>query len=327
MYRRCSGKAPAVLAAFLLMFLAAAGFAADSTVQFRAGAFQAHGITAASATAGVQTFTFTSPQGVRGAQRLTHPSTRATVGGIIFFERAVPAPDLESKCPRLDYDLARPNGSRLAVSFPGNGPAFGSIHDWELLPTRDFAESGHDALFTYMGHHAEYHPAFKDNLAGLNLFLVDNTIGLGDFPEVHRIVASEIPGYPLLPATEQAWRSHAALVEDLGFSQIMLTDEGVEFVFSVERTDFVIRGEPYWITLDFEGEIASRLTDTARTRAANPVVYDSVYRIAQYSAFFRFMRAECAAQWAEFREEIARKRSSIDLVKVAAAEMPHRVRE
>src|SRR5262249_27357678 len=104
-------------------------------------------------------------------------------------------------------------------------------------------------------------------------------------------------------------------------------DEGVDFAYSENNGKLVISGEPYWITIarneDGTGCILVELKDTALTRQTNPTVYDSMYRVAKYSAFFKYLRDECGTQWKEFTGHLSR--GEMDTVLIAKDNMPHSV--
>lgn len=310
-----------LLGSAILAFVAAVQ-AADSVLKVRADAWAQFGIVPASAAEGAQPSLFAfNATVIEGKRAILDKRAVKSIGGIIFVEEAKPASSAVLACPKLSYDVKRANGARLAASFGSAGAAYGHIYDWEVLPTTALVESGENGLFTDMGKSSQYQKAFWGNLAGVNLFFLDNTMVLEDFPSVHLVIDAKVPGYP---QTEPSPRSEAAYLklhnDLLGWSQLMFTDKDVDFRFSKDGAKLLITGTPYWISIktesDGSGRIVRTINDTALTFQANPVVYGSGYRIARYAALFRYMKNHCETQWKDFLTDIAAKRQHIDLIKV-----------
>ena len=178
-----------------------------------------------------------------------------------------------------------------------------------------FVKSGSDALFTYMGVHGEYHKSFAGNLAGFNLFLLDTFRSLRNPARAHLAVETTIPGYTSNREVTEANEAAARKLERwMRKSHLMFTDLDVDFVFQGGADgELVIDGDPYWIAVQSRtggaGRISDRFDDSATTLTANPAVFGSGYRLAKYAAFFRYLKADCAARWktlqGEYRESQA----------------------
>ena len=127
------------------------------------------------------------------------------IGEILFRQVAKPNSDANT-CPAVRIDANKADGKRLAVRFStSSNEVYGDIFDWEIIPTAEYVATGEDGLFSYMGVEAEYQKAFADNLAGLNLFLVDNARMLrAAFPYAHQFMAAPVvAGYPQLNPNPQ----------------------------------------------------------------------------------------------------------------------------
>ena len=245
----------------------------------------------------------------------------ATIGGILFAGVARPSDQLTNKCPTLSIDLSQPNGNRLAARFSDKKEVHGKIFDWELLPTVKYVISGDQGLFTYMRDYAQYQSAFSNNLAGLTLFLLDGSRDLADFPSAHLFLAGlPIPGYPQVKPTEENYAAWFRLRDWLGYEQLMFFDRDVDFVFSTDGSRLIISGLPYWVAVqknvdDQDGHVLRSFTDTATARLTNPTIYDSIYRISQFSAFFRYMKVSCDTEWSKFLDNFNRKQATmIDMI-------------
>lgn len=316
------------LALGALLFLTAS-FAADSRLRFREDVWLDIGIEAikpVERAAEHLTFRATAPEGSRKA---LSPSTLKTMGGVLFLELARPLKDGTANCPRIGYDVSRPNGNRFFAVLDKKGLAYGDIFDWEIVPTVGLVDSGLDGVLTYMGFVADYHQAFSNNLAGANFFFLDNARSIRNFEEIHRSLGANVPGYPQTKATQKAKQVTAEISSWMGAAHLLFTDEGVNYTFFRQGAKFVIRGTPYWMAVKSDrdganGKESGRLTDTARTLESNPVVYGSAYRVARYTAFLRHMKKNCASEWSSFTAELGANRGSIDQVQIEL--MPHRVR-
>jgi hypothetical protein len=287
-------------------------------VGFRPGWLNKVGITAISAAQGPQTFVFSATPGLDGKLSVTNAHSLNRIGGIVFFEDARPKDASLGQCPRLGYSKDFPNGHRVFADFGGTiGRARGFVYDWEVLPTKNFVETDAHGLFTYMDQRASYNPAFAGNLAGVNLFFVDKTRRFSNFAEAHLgISRADIPGYPLKPPTPESNLAAQQLREALGKEQIIFTDKDVQFIFS--KTDdgqLTISGTPYWIAVfrDAQGNgQVDRTIDAALPFRANPVVYGSAFRIAKYTAFFRYLKHHCGSEWRAFVKDLDSNRDAID---------------
>ena len=300
-------------------------YAADSLIQFRSDLWDSLGIeTIKPGAVEPYVFAFKAEEKHNGRKALA-PSTMRSIGGIIFFESASPEKDTAA-CPTLSYDLSRANGQRFVAAF-GKDLAIGDIYDWEVIPTVSFASSGDHGLFTYMGYHAQYHKAFADNLAGVNLFFVDNMRNIQQFSDIHRTLGKSLPGYPQTNSTSSSRLKSDVIRTKLRWSQLMFTDEGVRYSFRNQNGTLNISGAPYWIGVQQvesgAGREILRIDNTNDILETNPVVYGSVIRIAKFTALFRHFIKNCPNEWSAFTADLGAKRGSIDLVKVA--QMPYKL--
>jgi len=303
--------------------------AGETEVVFEEGGLAALGITPVGKRRRIPTFEHTARRNVRGTPDLTSIETVTVVGGVIFVERARPATS-GLECPTVGIDLGEESGGRLRVDFEEERVA-GTLYDWEIVPLVAFVRSGSDGLFTYMGAHGEYHEAFADNLAGFNLFLLDTIRSVKRPSQAHLAVATRVPGYTedrgVDPTSRQAARR---LKRWMGNRHLMFTDLEVDFVFRPENGGLVIDGEPYWIAvasrMNGTSRIIGRFDDHATTRAANPAIFGSGTRLAKYASFFRYLKADCDAQWRALDRSIAASRAELDLYTIPPSRMPYAVR-
>lgn len=303
--------------------------AGKTKVVFEERGLQKLGITPARGRTRNLTFEHTARRDVSGTPDLMDVETVTVVGGVIFVERARPsAPELA--CPAVEIDLARESGHRLRVDLADERVA-GTLYDWEIVPLAAFVKSGSDALFTYMGVHGEYHKSFAGNLAGFNLFLLDTFRSLRNPARAHLAVATTIPGYTSNREVTEANEAAARKLERwMRKSHLMFTDLDVDFVFHGAHGELVIDGDPYWIAVQSRtggaGRISDRFDDSTTTLAANPAVFGSGYRLARYAAFFRYLKADCAASWKTLQGSIAKAKRELDLYTIPLREMPYAVR-
>jgi len=300
--------------------------AGESRVEFEKRAFQKMGITPVGRKTRGLTFEHTARRDTAGTPDLLSVETMTVVGGVIFVEVARPAAP-EYACPIPDIDPSAPTGQRLRVAF-GTSPVAADLHDWELVPLAAFVDSGSDALFTYMGVHGEYHEAFASNLAGFNLFLLDTFRSLNKPGEAHRMVKTVVPGYTY-DVTEPNAAATRRLKRWMRQSHLMFTDFEVDFAFRPDADRLVVDGEPYWIAVSGMGasaRIDRRFADAETILAANPAVFGSGFRLAKHAAFFRYLKADCPAEWRVLNERLRASRPALDLYTIPLRRMPYAVR-
>jgi len=220
------------------------------------------------------------------------------VGGVAFDAEAAPAAEFTVKSLGMDYDAAKPDGTRLALKL--NGKAVSApIYDWQLIPIAKYADGKTTSCFTLFGkleaeEEAEtllqdgarilnYDKAFEDTLLGLRLFQMDVML-LDD------AFATELPrdsGKFLLGSGEKEpdvaknegnlevyQRERARVIargrsEEKGFPtdfhSYVICDQFVPIKFSVAEGSLVITGEPrYYFWKGNEQEVMTRfLTEEA----------------------------------------------------------------
>ncbi|WP_152535912.1 hypothetical protein [Bradyrhizobium sp. Ai1a-2] len=305
-------------------------WSAELAVRYREGALARLGITAADPFQKVATFSFFAPPDVSKRDAFTDPRTMAVVGGVMFTATATPASNDIAKCPDLKIDAKGSDGTRLRAKFGAKqGRAY--IFDWEMLPLVQFINDGEAALYTDVGR-SKYHRAFQDNLVGVNLFLLDNVAEMEEFPRAHILFENRIPGYPQLEPsadTQAAWSQVKPILSfSRGFSQMMFVDRDVDFKFGLDGSDLKISGVPYWLLLrkkaDGSGQIFDEVKNTELVRRTNPTIYDSIYRISKFAAFFRYIKESCPANWESFLNEVESNKA--ELVNIPIAQMPKSIR-
>ena len=300
--------------------------AGETRVEFEKRAFQKMGITPVGRKTRGLTFEHTARRDTSGTPDLLSVETMTVVGGVIFVEVARPAAP-EYTCPTPDIDVAAPTGQRLRIAFGASSVA-ADLHDWELVPLAAFVDSGSDALFTYMGIHGEYHEAFAGNPAGLNLFLLDTFRSLNKPGDAHRIVKTVVPGYTHGVAEPSAAATRR-LTRWMRRSHLMFTDLEVDFAFRPDADQLAVDGEPYWMAVSGMGasaRIDRRFADAETTLAANPAVFGSGFRLAKHAAFFRYLKADCPAEWRLLSEGLRASRPALDLYTIPLRRMPYAVR-
>lgn len=302
------------------------GDAGETEVAFARGAFESQGIEAVRRNRRYLTFEHRARRDAAGTPDLLSVETVRVVGGVIFVATARPG-EAAFACPDPKLDFEQPSGERLRLDFAGTA-ANASLHDWELLPLIEFVASGSDALFTYMGVHAQYHTAFVDNLAGFNLFLVDTFRSLAQPARAHRMVATPVPGYAG-EAQDADRKATRRLRRWMRSSHLMFTDHGVDFVFRPAQGRLAIDGSPYWIALKSgggAGRIDRRFDDPKAILAANPVVFGSAFRLARHGALFRYLKADCPERWRALQSRVAAVREELDLYTIPVRRMPYSIR-
>jgi hypothetical protein len=305
-------------------------WSAELAVKYREGALAGLGITAADPKQKVATFSYFAPPDVSKSEAFTDKRTMAVVGGVMFTATATPASNDVAQCPDLNIDAKNPDGKHLKAKF-GTRQGQARIFDWEMLPLVQFVDDGEAALYTDVDQ-ARYHRAFQNNLAGLNLFLLDNVAEMEDFPRAHLLIENDIPGYPQSkPSAETlaAWAQVKPILSfSAGFTQMIFVDKDVDFKFNLAGSDLTISGTPYWLLLrtktDGSGQIVGEVKDTGLVRMTNPAIYDSMYRISKFAAFFRYVKESCPTNWKVFLNEVEANKAV--LVNVTIAQMPLKIR-
>ena len=322
--------------ALVLLLCAGAAIAGDAhagetIVTYSKGGLRSLGIVPAHGNTRRLTFEHRAQRDVTGTPDLLGMETMTVVGGVIFVQRARPNAPAHA-CPKPTIDLAAESGRRLRATFPRDKEAqtvAATLYDWELAPLAAFVQSDTDALFTYMGVHGQYHEAFVGTLAGMNLFLLDTFRSLKSPARAHLVVATAVPGYAddrtVTKANERAARR---LVRWMCSSHLMFTDAGVDFTFRPVGDSLAIDGAPYWIAVRARGgrgEVDRRFDDADAMLAANPAVFGSGLRLARHAAFFRYLKAECAAEWQALREHIRDTAPQLDLYTIPRRLMPYAI--
>ena len=306
--------------------------ARETTIAYSKGGLGGQGIVPARGNTRRLAFEHRAQRDVAGTPDLLRMETMTVVGGVIFVQRARPSAPAHA-CPRSSIDLAAESGRRLRATFRDAQGAQravrATLYDWELAPLAAFVHSDTDALFTYMGVHGQYHETFVGTLAGANLFLLDTFRSLKSPARAHLVVATAVPGYTedraVTKANERATRR---LVRWMRGSHLMFTDAGVDFTFQPDGDSLAIAGDPYWIALRKRrgrGEIDRRFDESKALLAANPAVFGSGVRLAKHAAFFRYLRAECPAEWQALRERIDGARAQLDLYTIPRRLMPYAI--
>ena len=306
--------------------------AVETTVAFDKNGLRQLGIVAAGRKTRRLTFEHRARRDASGTPDLLRMETMTVVGGVIFVERARPGKP-EFACPELAIDTTAESGWRLRATFAdaegGRETTTATLYDWELAPLAAFVASGSDALFTYMGVHGQYHEAFVGTLAGFNLFLLDTFRSLNGPARAHLVVATAVPGYSVeRGVAKENERAARRLVRWMRSSHLMFTDFEVDFVFQPENGRLAIAGDPYWIAVRDGvggGEITRRFDDSAALLAANPAVFGSGFRLAKHAALFRYLKADCPAEWRALGERIDAARARLDLYTIPLRHMPYAV--
>ena len=322
--------------ALVLLLCAGAALAVDAhagetIVTYSKGGLRSLGIVPAQGNTRRLTFEHRAQRDVTGTPDLLGVETMTVVGGVIFVQRARPSAPAYA-CPKSTIDVAAESGRRLRATFLGDQEAqtvAATLYDWELAPLAAFVHSDTDALFTYMGVHGQYHEAFVGTLAGMNLFLLDTFRSLKSPARAHLVVATAVPGYADDRAVSKAnERSARRLVRWMRSSHLMFTDAGVDFTFQPVGDGLAIAGAPYWIAVRARGgrgEVDRRFDDADALLAANPAVFGSGLRLARHTAFFRYLKAECAAEWQALRERIRDATPQLDLYTIPRRLMPYAI--
>lgn len=109
----------------------------------------------------------------------------------------------------------------------------------------------------------------------------------------------------------------------------MFTDFEVDFAFRPDAEKLIVDGEPYWIAVSGLGasaRIDRRFADAETTLAANPAVFGSGFRLAKHAAFFRYLKADCPAEWRVLNERLRASQPALDLYTIPLRRMPYAVR-
>ena len=306
--------------------------AGETIVTYSKAGLRSQGIVPAYRNVRRLTFEHRAQRDVAGTPDILRMETMTVVGGVIFVQRARPSAPAHA-CPASTIDLTAESGRRLRATFRGVQGAprtvAATLYDWELAPLAAFVHSDTDALFTYMGVHGQYHEAFVGTLAGMNLFLLDTFRSLKSPARAHLVVATTVPGYTDHRAVSKAnERAARRLVRWMRSSHLMFTDAGVDFTFQPVGDSLAIDGEPHWMAVRSKrgrGEIDRRFDDSDALLAANPSVFGSGLRLAKHAAFFRYLKAECAAEWQALREHIEAATAQLDLYTIPRRFMPYAI--
>ncbi|MGY3449494.1 hypothetical protein [Bradyrhizobium sp. USDA 4353] len=316
-----------VVSAAIFILTSAAGFTAVEFVEFEDDFNAKFGISAANSAEGPKELAFIAAKDVPFKAGYLHSKTMRTMGGVLFRQVAKPAKDIANACPDVRIDLTQPNGTRLTAQLSAKKEVHGEIFDWELIPTAEYVASGEDGLISYMKYEAEYQKAFSNNLVGLNLFLLDNSRQWTRFPYAHLFLkAPVVDGYPQSQPSDAGLAAWRVLRDFLGDEQLMFWDRDVNFVFSVNGQRLSISGEPYWVAVDEinkegDGRVIRSFRDVATARLSNPTIYDSIYRVAKYSAFFKYLAQKCDTVWSRFLTDLAAHRADMREIQVPPNKM------
>jgi len=321
-------KVIATCLAVMLFTATSIASAADDIIGFRLDVWHELGIQAIPAQS-ARKFRYSVDPTLSGTDRVLNAQTMKHIGGVLFLEEAHPKSGKVNDCPTVSYDPRKDNGHRLVVQDAAGALGIGTIYDWEIVPVRDFAQSGNHGAMSYMGNYAVYHPAFSDNLVGANLFFLDTSREYGsNFPYIHLTLdRQDIPGYPMSKPSEEAKQLNSQIIGQLGSDHLIFTDEGVNPWFEVNNHgEFLIHGSPYWIAVKDgiqggNGKILRGISNTINVLNTNPVVYGSAYRVARYAAFFRYLSHHCTHEWQVLNASIDTNRSALNVIRIK--EMPH----
>jgi len=322
---------PAIFMTLIVIVLSFAK-AEEQYAETAPGYYERNGILPSNHSKGVNVFAWIASRDVPLSESYANSHAMRTIGGVNFLAEAAPSPDLSNKCPALSISADQPNGRRLRVVFSPTTSVQGTIYDWELAPLVDFIVSDEDGLFTYLESEAQYNKAFRNNLVGFNLFLLDNARRNDNFTGSHIMFRPgfTVPGYPQTEPTAEAnqvWKK----VRDklLAGPRVMFYDRDVNFVFSIDNNNLRISGEPYWAVFvgprerrderKFLMDLRSEIADVRKT---NPTIYDSMARIAKYSAFFKYVKRKCSTEWASFLKNFGENRVVLKEILFRPEQMP-----
>ncbi len=229
--------------------------------------------------------------------RMNTPRFRSKIGGVAFFETAMPSENIKSKELSLNYSELQ-NCIEIKVGGAVYNP---ELPLWQLIPIANYIESGNDNVVTIYNNNNTndktyplYNVAFLDNLLGLRLLQLDlilagRFLALSDAWAVPR----NSNGYVLadsekefnLPLTQskelketESWIESSMFINCLiageSWTTYVFTDYNEKIEFDVVDNNFVISGEPYYnFTYDSK-------TETDYT-SFNEELYDSMQAIKE----------------------------------------------
>ncbi len=193
------------------------------------------------------------------------------VGGVAFYETAVPQDEQLPETVALRYLPDEPDGVRLQVTLDDER-VIAVLFDWQIVPIAQFVD-GYGTFCTTLFGHLEnpdveaqiyasggniinYHPAFKDTLLGLRLFQQDLLI-----INQETVHLPEENGAPLYGAGEPAidlagnrlgWAAWTGAFGAMNTDQrtsrrsYLICDRHVAIQFSTGNGYLELTGEPYY---------------------------------------------------------------------------------
>lgn len=331
----------------LIIGAATGSNAAERVVSTRTDRYFDHGVVASRFVKAPKdlVLSLSVPSGAKTADGrliITHSFAMRHVGGIVFDGVAAPNPSFLTLCPDIGVDPGKIDGRRLWIKYSDQMWAWSSgYYDWIITPVFDFVADigGGPVAFTYMGLHAQYHTAFSNNLAGLNLAFTDTFNMINDFAHVQKVIGDDsIPGYHLSSDTAEYAQASIEAVSKIrsemssvaNLTQIMFVDADTKYSFGITFTKrLVFHGDPYWVLMtknqDGSGNIEKRIDDTSLLLRANPIVFGNSIKIARLAAFFRYMKRDCNVQWRDFAERFNNVRREMDNIKIDEGDMMYMV--
>lgn len=179
----------------------------------------------------------------------------SSVGGVAFGDIARAGTGLDGRIG-LRYSSGAPDGQRLQVTI-GERTLQADLPDWLLVPIARFAGSPYDSCVSLFGprttekqYDIVYHEDFQNTLLGLRLLQADML--LFDLNETWHL--PKFGGLTILGVGEteprqvnerSATRIESALASGQ-FQSWVMTDRGEDVVFTDDRSQLSLSGQPYY---------------------------------------------------------------------------------
>jgi hypothetical protein len=219
----------------------------------------------------------------------------SNVGGVAFEGVAAPRGGQQFDEVQFSYDVGKPDGERLAVTFR-RGRAerrlSAAAYDWQLFPIARFANSPSHACATSQGKLADerqynqhvrrgnwvlnYHPAFEGTLLGLRLLQADFITVIPeacDLPKENgRYLLGNGESSPNAEANRREWdafrRAVAAIKED--YTAFVVCDYESPVKFDATKDDrLALFGDPVWCYVRCTKEAAEQAETALDLEIAN----------------------------------------------------------
>ena len=268
-----------------------------------------------------------------GTSVLSQASNLSLTGGAMMVSTAWPSPALSGMPLRFNYDASKADGQRLVVTAGAQNATL-QIFDWELLPLAKFVDSGHNgAVSIHMfGNHEKVSldAAFEQTLLGLR-FIQADMMPRGIIMSQEFLPQDE-NGILVGPGEQERLSSDEqveAAVRELkplmaktrnGAPYSVLTDASIRFVFSIEATELVISGTPYfffWEPANKGDQVTPRkaLNEALKKawpqiKQANPLVIESMERSFRTVALFRYQKQKSLDNWNSFVQQVSKVKLS-----------------